>query len=146
GKFQKGNKLGLGNGGARRMAALRAELCKAFDEGRARQLGDKLFALAMGGNVQAAKLPTGYALGKPREAPDADRLDLDEWRRLRASPSLAQVFHTLDQLADPALAAELFRRHCAESAAALFRQIKRETAASEEAAARFAKNVAAEDE
>jgi hypothetical protein len=89
------------------MAAFRSALLDDLTEDQLKALGKKLYAAAMGSDWTAAKLLLAYAIGRPREAVDADRLDLDEWRLLDAAPSLAQVIRALLDSCDPAQGAEL---------------------------------------
>jgi hypothetical protein len=85
GRFGPGNTCARGNPVARRMASLRAALVRDLDEGRMAALGQKLYDLALAGDLAAAKLLLAYAVGRPREAVDADWLDRDEWA-VRAAP------------------------------------------------------------
>jgi hypothetical protein len=135
GKFCRGNKLSKGNASNRRMAALRAALFADLDEGKMQALGQRLYERALAGDLEAVKLVLLYACGRPRESPDEDSLDLQQWRLLRQFPTMSQVWFVLDQLGDPALAAELFRDKSAATAAELFQQIRRVT---ESAPRRFA--------
>src|SRR5262249_60160154 len=80
GRFTAGNKFARGNPHARRMAALRQAFLSAATEERMRELGEKLFAAALAGDWQAAKLLLAYLAGRPAAAPDPDRLGLGEWR------------------------------------------------------------------
>jgi hypothetical protein len=73
------------------MAALRAALLECATAERMKALGEKLYAAALAGDWTAAKLLLGYAIGKAPEAVEADRLDLDEWKLLDNSPTLAQL-------------------------------------------------------
>jgi hypothetical protein len=91
GTFAKGNAFARGNPNARRMAALRSALLRGLDEDKLGRLGELLYAEAMAGDWAAAKLLLVYAIGKPGDAPDPDRLDLDEWKLLDAAPTLAQL-------------------------------------------------------
>jgi hypothetical protein len=92
------------------MAALRAALLECATAERMKALGEKLYATAMGGDWTAAKLLLAYAVGKPREAPDADRLDLDEWKLLDAAPTLAQYLRLSMDGVDPKDAAAVFKK------------------------------------
>jgi hypothetical protein len=127
GKFLRGNRCSLGNASSRKMAQLRGAFLEDIDGPKLRQLAAKLFSMAVSGDLEAAKLILFYALGKPRECPDADRLDLDEWRLLRESPTPAQVWFTVDQGCDPSFGVELWRRNSAAGPEALFQQIRRVT-------------------
>jgi hypothetical protein len=109
------------------MASLRRALFRDLDEGKMQLLGQRLYERAVAGDLEATKLVLLYACGRPREAPDEDSLDLQQWRLLRQFPTMSQVWYVLDQLGDPALAAELFRDQSATTAAELFQQIRRVT-------------------
>ncbi len=74
---------------------------------RMQALGAKLYDLALAGDLAAAKLLLTYAIGKPPDAVDADRLDLDEWRILDAVPTLAQFLRLSADGIDPQDAAAL---------------------------------------
>jgi hypothetical protein len=143
GQFLRGNKASLGNASSRKMAQLRGAFLEDIDGPKLRQLAAKLFSMAMSGDLEATRLILFYALGKPRESPDADRLDLDEWRLLRASPTPAQVWFTVDQGCDPSFGVELWRRNSAATPADLFQQVRRETDFAPE---RFAKSQLKEHE
>ncbi|HEY8503853.1 MAG TPA: hypothetical protein VIL46_04685, partial [Gemmataceae bacterium] len=79
GRFVVGNPGGPGNPFARRVAELRRELLDFLDPQRLRDLVAKLYGMAMDGDLAAAKLVLAYALGKPGNWSDPDRLDLHEW-------------------------------------------------------------------
>jgi hypothetical protein len=130
GKFCKGNTLSRGNSAHRKMAELRRALFAGLDGGRMRTLGEKLFAMAAAGDLEAMKVLLAYSIGKPQRMPDEDCLDLQEWALLKQFPTMAQVWFVLDQLGDPALAAELFRDKSAATAQDLFQQIRRVTESS----------------
>jgi hypothetical protein len=110
GTFAPGNTVARGNPNARRMAALRSALLECLTGERMKALGERLYAAAVGGDWTAAKLLLAYAVGKPREAVDADRLDLDEWKLLDAAPTLAQYLRLSMDGVDPKDAAELFKK------------------------------------
>jgi hypothetical protein len=63
----------------------------------------------MGGDIAAGKVLLGYLIGKPAEAVDVDRVDLDELKLLAEAPTVIE-----DAMGDlrlsPALAAEQARR------------------------------------
>lgn len=104
GRFSKGNKCnaGVGNPTARRMTMLRSELLADLDGPKMRALGKRLYAAALAGNLDAAKLLLQYAIGKPTKTPDADRLDLDEFKLLDESPSPGEVMRVAADGLDPA--------------------------------------------
>jgi hypothetical protein len=105
------------------MAQLRGAFLEDIDGPKLRQLAAKLFAMAVSGDLEAAKLILFYALGKPRESPNADRLDLDEWAILRDAPSLAAVFYGMTQTADAGVAVEVLRGLLAGDPEALRQQV-----------------------
>ena len=78
GRFQAGNPGGYGNPYARQVAILRRELMQRTWPEHIRAIGDKLVALAMAGNVPAAKVILSYSLGVPTPAQPPDRVDADE--------------------------------------------------------------------
>src|SRR5947209_4844825 len=85
GRFVRGNAGGPGNPFARRVAELRKQLLEAVDASALGRLVDALIEKAKNGDVAAARLVFHYALGKPTEAVDPDRVDADELRLLRES-------------------------------------------------------------
>ena len=107
GRFAKGNKIARGNPVARRMHEFRVALLATLDRLKFASLGKKLFEAAMKGDWVAAKLLLHYAIGKPREAPDPDRLDLQEWVLLNSGPTKPEVVAALMDTCNPAQAAEL---------------------------------------
>src|SRR5262245_37912515 len=92
-----------------RMAALRAALLECATAERMKALGEKLYELAMAGDLAAAKLLLTYAIGKAPEAEDADRLDLDEWAIADAAPTVGQFLRAFADSLRPADAVA-FRR------------------------------------
>jgi hypothetical protein len=80
GRFAAGNRFGQGNPHARRMAALRQAFLSTATEERMRDLGEKLYAAAVGGDWQAAKLFLLFVIGRPADAVNPDTLDRDEWQ------------------------------------------------------------------
>jgi hypothetical protein len=92
GRFSTGNRAACGNPVNRRMSELRCSLLKALDEDKMRILGDRLYQRALDGDMVAAGLLLRYCIGVPRECPDADGLDQDEWQRLRSLPSKQALF------------------------------------------------------
>jgi hypothetical protein len=85
GRFARGNKGGPGNPFARQAAQLRRALLQFQTEDDVRAVAAKLYLLAMGGDVAAIKLYLAYAVGKPADPVDPDRLDLEEVRLLLES-------------------------------------------------------------
>jgi hypothetical protein len=123
GKFARGNRLARGNPSNRRAAALRAALFADLDEGKMQALGRRLYERALAGDMEAVKVLLAYACGRPRLAPDPDRLDLDEWELLRAAPGLAQLWHAANEVVDVRFAAEIWKRLSAADADAATTQL-----------------------
>jgi hypothetical protein len=105
GTFAPGNTFARGNPNARKMAALRAALLECATAERMKALGEKLYEMAMAGDLAAAKLLLAYAIGKAPEAVDADRLDLDEWAIIAAAPTRAQFLRAALDGLNPHVAA-----------------------------------------
>jgi hypothetical protein len=91
GRFGNGNCGGPGNPFGRRVAALRSAFLAAATEERLQELAEKLFQMALGGDVAAAKVFLAYAIGKPTEAGNPDRLDLEEYAQFQEHPTRAQA-------------------------------------------------------
>jgi hypothetical protein len=96
------NQFARGNPNARKMAALRAALVEAATVERMKALGEKLYELAMAGDLAAAKLLLAYAVGKPRDAVDADLLDLDEWSIANGAPTVGEFLRAFVDSMRPA--------------------------------------------
>src|SRR5690348_12260286 len=75
GKFDRGNSGGPGNPFARQVASFREALYEAVTRDMLKDLACRLWGLAMGGNVAAARLLLQYLVGKPQDPPNPDRLD-----------------------------------------------------------------------
>ena len=126
GGFAVGNHYGKGNPHARRMASLREAFLSAATEERMRELGEKLFAAALAGDWQAAKLLLPFVIGRPADAADPDTLDRDEWLQCQEWPeepfpfawlrkrSFAEAVSTLRNLAERGQA-EIVRLAVAEA-------------------------------
>jgi hypothetical protein len=108
GRFGIGNQAARGHGNPvhRKMASMRRALLSAVDEAALADLGRKMLAAARGGDWVAAKLLLSYTCGRPTDAPDADRLDLDEWALVLARPGMPEVLAALLKI-NPGTAAEL---------------------------------------
>src|SRR5262249_23925614 len=91
GRFARGNRGGPGNPFARRVARLRTLLLAVLGEEDRRAALRKLAEQARTGDLGAAGLLLSYLIGRPVEAVDPDRLDLEEWRLLREAPDAAEV-------------------------------------------------------
>jgi hypothetical protein len=98
GRFTVGNRFGKGNPHARRMAALRQAFLSAATEERMRELGEKLFAAAIQGDWQEARLFLLFVVGRPAVAVDPDRLDLDEWGLRQNCPQYGDVIQAAGKL------------------------------------------------
>ena len=83
GTFALGNLGGPGNPFNRQIAALRKEVVNCCTPERLRRITEKMMDLAEEGDVAAAKLVYTFALGKPAEMPNPDRLDIEEWKLYR---------------------------------------------------------------
>jgi hypothetical protein len=107
GRFAAGNTIARGNPNARRMAALRQAFLSVATEEGMKELGQRIFAAALGGDWQAAKLFLLFTLGKPPEPANPDTLDLDEFRLFAANPSKSRVLVELLDGVDAGQAAEM---------------------------------------
>ena len=83
GQFLPENPGGPGNPYARRVAALRKAMQAAVTDDDIQAVTRALIEKAKKGDTAAARLVFQYALGKPQEAPDADRMDLHEWDQIK---------------------------------------------------------------
>jgi hypothetical protein len=106
GRFTAGNPGGPGNPFARQVGARRKALLDAVSPEDVGRVAKKLYELALAGDVAAGKVLLAYVVGKPAEAVNPDRLDLDEFRLLRESPNLDELGEAFDRIV-PALAASL---------------------------------------
>lgn len=115
GRFAPGNKLARGNPQHRRMAELRAAALEEATPERVRAMVRKLMALALGGDVPAARLALEYTLGKPPQAlelsgPDGGPLGAD-WEAVRTA-----ILTALDGFPEAKLAVALSLRRIAAEA------------------------------
>jgi hypothetical protein len=108
GRFAKGWKGGPGNPFGRQVAAYRRAFLEAVGEDGIRQIAAKLHALALAGDVDAAKVVLSYTVGKPDAAASPDRVDLAEWQLLREAPDESQVLAARKRL-DPGFAFAIAR-------------------------------------
>ncbi len=108
GRFQKGNKLGRGNPFARRQAEMHQAFLAAVTPESVQSLAVSLWVRAKKGDMAAAALVLSYLIGKPRTAPDPDRLDLAEFKLAAGAPTLPEVACATDGI-DPAAATALIR-------------------------------------
>lgn len=109
GQFVAGNKLGRGNPHARRQADFHRALMDAVTPAGVQALAVSLWVRARGGDVQAAALLLSYVVGKPRAAPDPDRLDLEECHLLAESPTISEVLRAYCDSLPPVAASSLLR-------------------------------------
>src|SRR4051812_47078161 len=79
GRFAPGNPGGPGNPFARQVAELRKAIVHAAKPELIERVIAKMGELGAEGNVQAAKLFLAYSVGKPKPAPEPDRMDAEEW-------------------------------------------------------------------
>lgn len=107
GRFAKGNKGGPGNPFARRVGRLRSLLVNLVTEEDLRAVAHKLVEQARNGNLAAARLLLVYLIGRPGEAVDPDRLDLEEWRLCQESPTIPEATDGQSAKIDPSLACVL---------------------------------------
>jgi hypothetical protein len=91
GRFAAGNAYAKGNPFTRAVAARRQALLDAVGPEDVAQVAKKLLALALAGDVAAAKVLLAYVVGKPAQAVHPDRLDLDEVKLLLESPLGTEV-------------------------------------------------------
>jgi hypothetical protein len=85
GQFAPGNPGGPGNPFGRKVAALRARLLNRATEDDWDTIADALIEKARAGDTAATKLCYQYTLGKPAQAVDPDRADIDEANLLEAA-------------------------------------------------------------
>ena len=97
GRFLPGNKLGKGNPHFRQLASNRTAFLQAVGPEQVRQLVARLLRQALAGNLDAARLLLAYAVGRPAEAVNPDRADLDEFRLLGESPNIAETNEACDR-------------------------------------------------
>jgi hypothetical protein len=122
GRFTKGNRGGPGNPHARQVAALRRRLLDRLTTQELDAILDTLLRLAREGDVAAAKLVFQYALGKPTEARDPDRLDADEAEAFRANACTTRTMDLL-KLYPVELFLPLFRLFIEAKGASAFQQL-----------------------
>jgi hypothetical protein len=91
GRFAAGNKGGPRNPFGRRTAELRKAMLAAISGDDLQAIMVKLVELARAGDVPAAKLVLHYAVGKPTEAADPDRVDIDEFQLYQEATTGAEA-------------------------------------------------------
>ena len=87
GTFAPGNPGGSGNPHARKVAQLRTAILDCLNTEAMASIVNGLLIAAQSGDVQAAKLLLSYAVGRPPDPVNPDRLDVDEWELLKAQPT-----------------------------------------------------------
>jgi hypothetical protein len=92
------------------MAALRQAFLSVATEERMRELGEKVYAAAVAGDWQAAKLFLLFVVGRPGDAVNPDTLDLAEFQLLASAPSKGRMLLELIDSLPPGAAAELLGR------------------------------------
>jgi hypothetical protein len=95
GRFIPGNKGGPGNPFARKVAELRKTLVNFVTEDDMKHIAFVLKMKAEAGDIDAMKLLCQYVIGKPTEAVDPDRLDMDEWQKLQETARPAEEMTTV---------------------------------------------------
>jgi hypothetical protein len=108
--FERGNTCGKGNPFYRQMAAIRKAIVNDLGTDAILCLVRKLYQQGMDGDVNAARVVLMYAVGKPQKVVDPDGADADEWCRLNATPTAAQVLRALLDGIGFAQAAEMLQR------------------------------------
>jgi hypothetical protein len=109
GRFAVGNRFAKGNPHARRMAALRQAFLSVATEERMKALGEKLYAEAVRGDWQAARLFLLFVVGRPADAVNPDALDRDEWLQCQEWPEKPVEFTWLRKI-NFAQAVDMLRR------------------------------------
>jgi len=110
GRFTPGNRAAAGNAFHREVAARRKALLSAIGPEDVACVARALRDQALAGDVAAAKVLLLYVVGKPAEAADPDRLDLDELGLMLAQPFKAQLLAHMLRGVDPAVALAFLRQ------------------------------------
>src|SRR5207302_1401078 len=79
----EGNSGGPGNPFARKVASLRKALLDSVSEQDLKEIVLVLKLKAQRGDLAAVRLLFQYCIGRPEPVKDPDRMDADEWDRLR---------------------------------------------------------------
>jgi hypothetical protein len=98
-----------GNPFARQVAQLRKRLLDRLTGEELDAIADKLIEESKDGNVPATKLLFSYTLGKPAEAVQPDRLDIEEWNAFRATAGMAGELPGIMATPDPSFPLEVVR-------------------------------------
>lgn len=105
GRFLPGNSGGPGNPHARAAARLRSAMLAAVSEQDVCEIVGRIVADAKAGDLNAAKLVFAYAIGRPGEVVNPDRIELDA-QKLDDERRRLEVFRSLRNEYDNALAEE----------------------------------------
>jgi hypothetical protein len=97
GQFVRGNPGGPGNPFGRKVAALRARLLNRATDDDWDTIADALIEKARAGDTAAIKLYYQYILGKPAQAADPDRVDIDEANLLEAARLCGELAKNLSR-------------------------------------------------
>jgi hypothetical protein len=99
GRFTQANPGGPGNPFGRKVAALRTALIASVTEQDVQNVMAAMSAQAVKGNVAAARLYLAYSAGKPAEAVNPDRVDIEEWQLAQESVARPdEVKHTFENV------------------------------------------------
>jgi hypothetical protein len=105
------------------MAKLRSIALDAVTEEDLRAVVRKLVDQAKAGDPAAAKFLLAYVIGRPTEAVNPDRLDLEEFRLLDECPTPAQVIRLMLDGLPPAAIVDIVRAHLPATAKGLTKAI-----------------------
>jgi hypothetical protein len=95
GRFAKGNPGGPGNPFARQVAKLRQVLLESVTEEDLREIVQAMVKKAKEGDMVAAREVLSRVIGKPAEAPDPDRLDVEK-AKLKSENLVSALFGGAD--------------------------------------------------
>jgi hypothetical protein len=99
GRFAPGNPGGPGNPFGRQVVGLKKVVLTKITEERMGEMVEVMFARAIAGDMTAARILMQYSLGKPAEAIDPDRVDIDDFKvREEAAIPLDRCTDMLERL------------------------------------------------
>ena len=98
GRFAKGNRGGPGNPFARRTAEIMEAFRATATPEALKELGLVMLGRALAGDMTAAKLYLQYAVGKPRDMVDPDRLDQNEWETVKGKAAPLDALETIERV------------------------------------------------
>jgi hypothetical protein len=110
GRFAAGNRCARGNPAHRHAAALKAALGEGIGPDEVKALGKQLYQQALSGDTVACRLLLEHLIGRPRLAPDPDRLDIEEYAILTGGPSLSRLWIGANETVDAGFAAQIWRK------------------------------------